>query len=153
MSQVDESEVQAIIGDATKSIDSDLVWSEDEDHGPRIEFRAELSSAAGHSLMVVASYNRESRVLGYHIVHRGLGRRIYGLDLGRQHRNPDGHRVGETHKHRWTDAAQDRWAYAPSDITASADDPVAVWRQFCAEASINHRGTLQAVPWTQQGLF
>ena len=62
-------------------------------------------------------------------VHRGAGR-VYGLDLGQDHHNPE--------------------AYPPGDITASLDDPVEVWRQFCGEARITHHGALEAPPAEQE---
>lgn len=61
--------------------------------------------------------------------------------------------MGETHKHRWTEAMRDKEAYAPADITAPAWDPVAVWRQFCAEARIEHRGKLPKPPPRTGELF
>ena len=57
--------------------------------------------------------------------------------------------VGEVHKHRWTDLVGDKEAYVPADITAPVTEPVEVWRQFCAEAKIEHRGRL-ARPEIQQ---
>ena len=33
---------------------------------------------------------------------------------------------------------RDKEAYVPDDITAPANDPAAVWIQFCAEAAITH---------------
>ncbi|MGH8191833.1 MAG: DUF6978 family protein, partial [Rhodanobacteraceae bacterium] len=42
--------------------------------------------------------------------------RIYGLDLGKDHHNPQCNQVGEKHKHRWTDQYRDKEAYEPRDI-------------------------------------
>ena len=71
---------------------------------------------------------------------------MYGLDLGADHHNPTCQRVGEKHKHRWTDTYADKHAYAPDEITAGVDDPIGVWRQFCAEAKIIHEGNLHPPP-------
>ena len=60
--------------------------------------------------------------LSYVLLYRGAGR-IYALDLGSAHRNPNGERVGETHKHRWTAEFRDKQAYVPKDITATWDRP------------------------------
>lgn len=60
--------------------------------------------------------------------------------------------VGELHKHRWSESTADKEAYVPKDITATVDDPVTVWEQFCAEASITHEGRL-ATPIRAKGLF
>lgn len=41
---------------------------------------------------------------------RGVGR-IYGLDLGAAHVNPDGAPIGETHKNYWSPGHRDKWAF------------------------------------------
>ena len=79
--------------------------------------------------------------------------RIYALDLGKDHHNPQCDYVGEKHKHRWTEQFRDKEAYVPKNITANAADPVGVWRHFCAEAGITHLGTLRPPPPVQQELF
>lgn len=74
-------------------------------------------------------------------------RRIYGLDLGNEHRDPSGKIVGETHKHLWSEhRGDDKETYVPQDITAPASDPVAVWQQFCNEARIDHIGVMNPPP-------
>ena len=73
-------------------------------------------------------------------MQQGVGR-IYGLDMGADHRNPDGKRVGNTHKHRWQEGFRDKEAYVPEDIEASWDHPAEVWNQFCTEAKLHHSGT------------
>lgn len=84
------------------------------------------------------------------LVHRSAGR-IYGLDLGADHHNPSCQRVGEKHKHRWTEEFRDKEAYVPTDITASWDQPQEVWAQFCYEAKIHHNGRLH-LPLIQEEL-
>ncbi|MGH8190537.1 MAG: DUF6978 family protein, partial [Rhodanobacteraceae bacterium] len=79
--------------------------------------------------------------------------RIYGLDLGKDHHNPQCNQVGEKHKHRWTDQYRDKEAYEPRDITASATDPVTVWTQFCKEAKIAHHGQMMPPPPRSRELF
>lgn len=146
------AEFRAFIEDATKEIRENLEWTEDEDHSPSVEFRAALSSAAGHPLFVRGSFNRIARTLSFVVIHRSVGR-IYGLDLGKPHRNPSGEWVGETHKHAWNEELRDKNAYEPRDITAPVDDPVSVWMQFCEEARINHRGRMVPPPPIQEELF
>ena len=79
--------------------------------------------------------------------------RIYGLDLGKDHHNPQCNQVGEKHKHKWTEQFRDKQAYVPDDITEAASDPQAVWKQFCGEARLSHNGTLPAPPLQQEDLF
>jgi hypothetical protein len=149
---VTNAEFTAFLEDATKEIAEDLEWTEDEDHSPSVEFRAVLSSAAGHPLFVRGSFNRLARTLSFVVIHRSVGR-IYGLDLGKPHRNPSREWVGETHKHTWTEEFRDKEAYEPPDITASVNDPVSVWGQFCEEARITHSGRMVPPPPVQEELF
>ena len=69
--------------------------------------------------------------------------RIYSLDIGTDHRNPkqNGY-VGKLHKHTWKNAYKDKFAHVPDDITASANEVVKAWEEFCVEAKITHDGTL-----------
>ena len=57
-----------------------------------------------------------TRKLNYTIVHTEVGR-IYALNLGLAHRNPDNQRGGDKHKHYWSEQSGDRAAYVPEDIT------------------------------------
>lgn len=140
-----QAEFEALVADSSKRIDGDISWQEDEDHSPAVEFRAEVASSPGYPLFVRASYNALAKTLSYALIHRATGR-IYALDLGKDHHNPSCTNIGEKHKHSWTEALRDKEAYVPTDITASATDPVAVWKQFCAEASIAHNGELHPPP-------
>ena len=44
---------------------------------------------------------------------------------------------------------RDKEAYVPGDITVPPTDPVGVWKQFCAEAIIQHDGTMHQPPAIQ----
>jgi hypothetical protein len=138
---ITQQEFDAILGDTTKRIEDDIDWREDADHSPALEFRVEVKSDSGWPLFVVGRYNPRAGTLSYAMIHRGAGR-IYALDLGADHHNPTCERVGEKHKHRWTEAFRDKEAYVPQDITASWDRPRAVWEQFCREAHIDHQGRM-----------
>lgn len=96
-----------------------------------------MESKNGLPMFVHGHYNVTSGKLSYAIILKATGR-IYALDLGRAH-----HQVGEKHKHRWSQRCRDRIVYVPDDITAGISDPVAVWRQFCAEARIRHDGYME----------
>lgn len=144
------AEFEGLIADTTKVIEGDIEWFEDEDHSPTVEFRVEIQSEAGYPIFLRASFNAASKGLTYAIVHRAAGR-IYALDLGKDHRNPNGSFTGEKHKHRYTEEFRDKQAYVPADITER--EPLKVWEQFCVEAKIVHRGTLHAPPPMQADLF
>jgi hypothetical protein len=77
---VTQAEFEAILSDTSKRIDGHIWWSEDEDHSPAVEFRADVFSEAGHPLFVHGSYNPEAEKLSFAVIHRAVGR-IYGLDL------------------------------------------------------------------------
>ncbi|MGD0768071.1 MAG: hypothetical protein ABSB42_07730 [Tepidisphaeraceae bacterium] len=146
-------EFEAILSNSTKTIVGDITWSEDEDHSPSVEFRAEVESDVGWPLFIKGSYNRLIGALTFAVISKTEGR-IYALDLGKDHRNPDtGQLIGEKHKHAWTEEYRDKVAYVPPDITEPATNPRAVWTQFCQEAKIRHRGQLQPVPALQSELF
>src|ERR1035437_2511479 len=147
-----QTEFETLIHDASKRIDGDIVWVEDEDHSPSREFRAEIGSDAGWPLFLKGSYNPLLPALTYAVIHRAAGR-IYVLDLGKDHRNPQNTQLGEKHKHRWSEQFRDKEAYVPPDITHPANDPVAVWEQFCMEAKIAHHGTMQSPPPFSGDLF
>ena len=130
------------IEDSGKWIDGNISWSDDEDHSPAIEFRAPLVSHADYPVFIRGSVNVRAATLTFAVIHRAFGR-IYGLDLGKEHRNPDGQMIGPKHKHAWRDLLScAKFAYSPDDISAQLPDVAAVWSQFCDEAKIEHRGRL-----------
>lgn len=146
------AEFDAILNDETKYIEDDIRWSEDEDHSPSVVFRAEVRNDAGWPLLIAGSHNPLIPRTSFHLIHRHAGR-IYGLDHGKQHQNPDGSFAGEKHKHKWDETTRDKAAYEPDDITASASEVRDVWEQFCHEARIVHRGQMQAPPPHQGELY
>lgn len=140
------------MADETKRIDGDISWGEDEDHSPALQFRAEVGSEADYPLFAKGYFNRASRKLTYSLIHRQAGR-IYALDLGRAHKNPDGERVGEKHKHRWDEGVGMKEAYVPSDVIATVNQPIEAWAQFCVEARLTHDGALSEPPAQQMDLL
>lgn len=146
------AEFEALLTDDTKRIVGDLFWVEDDDHSSSVEFRVEIASDPGWPIFVRGSYNAPAGTLSYTLVHRNHGR-IYALDLGKDHHNPTCNHVGEKHKHRWTEEFRDKDAYVPDDITAPPECPQDVWREFCAEARIQHMGVLHAPPIVQEELL
>lgn len=149
---ISKTEFETLLNDDSKEISSDIIWLEDEDHSPSVEFRAEISSEPAYPIFLKGSYNPIIESLSYVIIHRNVGR-IYGLDLGKDHHNPSCNYVGEKHKHRWDEILRDKEAYVPQDITEPASNPVGVWKQFCREAKIKHTGIMHPPPDLQLGLF
>lgn len=142
---MNQTDFEALLADTTKQISGDIDWEKDEDHSPAVEFRAEVQSNPGYPIFIKGSYNALAQALSFTLVHRGSGR-IYALDLGKDHHNPSCTNIGETHKHRWNEPLRDKEAYVPEDITVPATDPVGVWREFCAEAKIQHLGVMHQPP-------
>jgi len=145
-------EFEALMADESKVIQRDIAWEEDEDHSPTREFRAEVETSQGYPLFVRGSYNVLAQALSYVLILKTEGR-IYGLCLGKDHHNPKCDRIGETHKHRWTEQFRDKDAYVPPEIRAAASDPLDAWRQFCKEARIVHNGRLAEPPPIQSELW
>ena len=86
---------------------------------------------------LVGNYNSRTKNLSYTLVWAGC--RIRSLDVGGPpHPNPDGQLLESPHKHRWTDAAKDRSAYSPDDITATDREGILI--QFLAESNIRFEG-------------
>ncbi|RMG96403.1 MAG: hypothetical protein D6705_11320 [Deltaproteobacteria bacterium] len=138
---ITQQEFDAILADTTKRVTGDIHWREDVDHSPALEFRIEVESDPGWPLFLVGRWNPFAGTLSFALIHQGAGR-IYALDLGADHHNPTCERVGEKHKHRWTESFRDKQAYVPKDITAPWDHPLDVWCQFCHEANIKHNGRM-----------
>ena len=133
-------EFDAIIATKTKRIEGNIFWGSDLNQLAR-KFRIDIDSDEGYPVFLQGRYNPYSGKLSYTFIYRGVGR-IYGLDLGAEHINPDGSAVGETHKNYWKPGSRDKWAYEPKDITHPWSCPVEVWKQFCAEANLEHRGVM-----------
>lgn len=147
---LNQAEFEELIADPEKFIEGNIAWT--QERSPRLGFRVEITSPAGYPLFLKGSYNPIIAALSYHIIHHTAGR-IYGLDLGKEHRNPNGKYVGEKHKHRWNEPLRDKEAYVPPDITAPATDPIQVWYQFCQEAKVIHNGIMTPPPASQLTLL
>jgi hypothetical protein len=145
-----QTEFETLILDTDKSIEGDIIWTQERE--PWLGFRKKITSRADYPIFLKGSYNPFIPALSYVIIYEAIGR-IYGLDLGKAHRNPDGTCIGEKHKHRWNEALRDKQAYVPRDITALVTEPKQVWQQFCDEAKLSHNGNMEAPPTNQRGLF
>lgn len=141
IAMISQEEFEEILADSTKLISSDISWNGDEDGSPTLEFRVKVDSEPGYPLVVKGSYNRSAQTLSYALIHRTFGR-MYALDLGTEHRNPDGEYVGDRHLHWWEDGWRDRCAYVPETITADITQPVQVWQQFCKSIQVMHDGDM-----------
>ena len=147
---ITSQEVEALLADESKKISGNIVWIKDQDHSPAMVFQSRVESDTGYPLFAVGRMNPQTAKLSFSLLYRGTGR-VYGLDLGAYHRNPNGERVGRKHKHRWKDGNRDNWAYVPADITEPWNKTIEVWRQFCREAKMIHVGEMSH-PQSQEEL-
>lgn len=131
-----QDEFELLINDPSKFIRGDISWENKTNHYPSCKFRVDIESNVDYQIMVNGEYNPLKQKLTYLILHKPSKKVIYRLDLGQNHRNPDGTMVGEVHKHRWQVPYEDRIAYYPPNIRAKASQPIKVWHQFCEEAKI-----------------
>ena len=147
-----EKYFESIIQNSSKYVQGDIKWLQHPQHELLVKFKVEINSDLDIALSIRGTYNLITSALSYHLIFPPYGR-IYGLDLGKEHKNPDGKLVGEKHKHRWTEIYRDKIAYVPDDITATQNNPVLVWQQFCQEAIIKHDGIMLTPPALQGDLF
>ena len=139
---MNEAEIKSIIESRSKRIDCDIYWTNDEFHSPAVCFRVDLVCQPKYPLFVIGRYNPYAKALSFAIIAKNVGR-IYALDLGKAHHNPNCEQVGRIHEHRWTEEHHDKFAVAPTDVTESISNPVGVWKQFCRKAGINHTGNIR----------
>lgn len=111
MTSLTDADFASILEDETKRIPDDVIWREDEDHSPAMEFRVDVESENGWPLLVKGRCNRAAGTLNYALILRTAGR-IYALDLGkgtttrgasRSEKNTsiDGRSGTETRKHTY----------------------------------------------------
>lgn len=80
--------------------------------------------------------------------------RVRALCIGGSHTNKhtnDERWFHKTHKHKWSDMCQERFAYSPTDITAA--DLQMRFVQFCAECGIACKAAIGPLPPTPKGLL
>ena len=145
-----QSEFDEILSNKTKKITENITWVGDKRNSETVKFRVPVASDREYPIFVDGSYNRYLERLSYKIIHREIGRRIYGLDMGKNHRNPDGEMVGDNHIHKWSEEYEDRKAYSAQEcISARANQPLKVWQEFCQEANIDFQGVMEEIPPVQ----
>ena len=151
---ITDQEFADLLADPTKEIVGDIRWTLAPGYRGSQRFTAAVDSTLERGLTVYGWRKPASAALGYHVIHPDAGR-VVGVCVGPGvvHHGPlcEGGRASKlhcdcprgVHKHHWTEQFGDRWVYVPSDITADASDPSEVWRQFCAEINLAHRGILR----------
>lgn len=143
-------EFDKIMSDKSKKIIENIAWEGDKKDSETVKFRVSILSQKDHNIFADGSYNRYLERLSYKIIHKGIGRRIYGLDMGKDHKNPDRTIVKGDHIHEWDEDFGDKIAYSANNIiTSKATNPIEVWKEFCREAQIDFQGIMEEIPLIQ----
>lgn len=125
--------INDFIRDQTKQLAGNVVLREVADYPGAYRFMGTIRHAGNQSVRVNIWLNLEASqpkiTIAYFLV--GVGR-FYGLCVNVSHKKM------RLHKHSGLNE-QDR-PYRPNDITATANEPDMVWRQFCDESCLNHPG-------------
>ena len=79
-----------IINDTTKRINVNINWNNETNNKNCCKFRVNIESESDYPLILNGTYNLIYPGLSYTIIHKGIGKRIYGLDIGKTHPNPNG---------------------------------------------------------------
>lgn len=145
--------------DQTKYISQNIEWEDKMNHQSMFTFRVEIFSE-------ISSYNtflngnchprtKNNIAITYAIINKTSGERIYALDVnGTPHKDPVSNtRLSGNHKHKWHPSYGASHAYFPDDIDFASSDPILIWKQFCIEANISHRGYMTPLPSYQLDLF
>jgi len=136
--RISENEINDIIEILDKEIDKTVINWKFEDGVQK--FKVDVKNKEGYPLKLVGTYSHKTGNFSFALL---LGKkRIRGLDCGHKpHHNPDCQRIKGPHKHRWTDAYQDREAYVPKSVNCT--DIIQAFRDFLKECKIIFKGTLK----------
>ncbi len=129
-----EDEVNHVMG-LRKWIEQEqkIEWCREEGYQ---QFELPIQCEEDYKLRLVGTLTEAT---GYYKFNLFLGSYpIRMLHIGKAHHNPDCGRVGQNHKHKWTDEHQTRWAYEPEEIDFT-DMEKAFWT-FLEECRIEYRG-------------
>ena len=137
-----QEEFEAILADESKRIVGDLAWRRLATRLPSFRVDAPVASDAGWPLRISGWYRPDEHRLSFTLLCDD--QRIAGLDFGRNlsHTNADGDRLRGSHLHFWSEEESTPPAFSIARITAPADQPLLVWRQFCALLRIMHQGQM-----------
>ena len=141
---MNRQEVRKFISGTAKRVEGDVVLRPVSAHSKAYRFRSKVIYDGVQEVELNIWFNPEvvPALLQIAYFTAGVGR-FYGLCMNKKH-------AGML-KHKHTGKKEEDQPYKPKDITASANDPSAVWEQFCAETSLTHFGML-SVNWRRTWL-
>jgi hypothetical protein len=144
-----EAEVDRIIA-VEKRISGDIIWLHDPGHNrdwAKFNVPVENDDGLELTLYVNVQLNGQQK-RSYSLFLRRASRsfRIFSLDVNGTHRNiriNDNEWNRQTHKQRWRDAYS-QFAFTPSE--SIPEEPIAAFREFCAECNIVFTGQIGDIP-------
>jgi hypothetical protein len=154
VAQVREQDVEALLASGALSVTGAYTWQHSSHKSwIRAMLPVTVQRQKPPTLRIVATVPLQ-RLTRFNFVLLWNNVRVRGLCIEGSHTNRhtnDERWIHQTHKHRWSDVCQDRFAYTPTDITAV--DAQGLLAQFCAECGIDCTATLAEVPEVQRGLY
>jgi hypothetical protein len=143
---LDEGEVSKLLA-AAKRIEQDIQWRRRQGYQT---FSVDvLSPEMDYDMTLVGSVTNST---GYLKLNLFVGNQpIAMLHTGKQHHNPDCSTLkARAHKHTWTDAHREKFAYVPDDLDFSNVESLI--RSFLKECNIELHGKL-TTPAIQRRLW
>ena len=147
-----EQEAERIVQDR-KRVGEDVQWRKADEGESWLKCELNVENSLRANLKLYLNWNTEEPMLFSFSLILSNAYRIRGLDFNGSHKNRHTDRKrwqSETHKHKWTDACRDSFAYTPNDITAELIEEV--FRQFCVECNIEFTGGFSSAPPKQLNL-
>ena len=154
IAKVSETEVDTLLKSGCLTVSGSCTWKQGAEKSwfkSNIDVRVMVQKPPKLRIIVSVSFLDKSR---YNFVLLWNNIRVRSLDVNGSHANHhtnDECWVHSTHKHRWTDKCHDRFAYTPTDITAT--DIPGQLAQFCAECGIDCSVKLAELPMATGGIF
>jgi hypothetical protein len=146
--QVQEHEVESLLGSGKLVVKGEHHWKAASNKGwELVSIPVESKAGKPLSLRIIVSVNIRVRSLRNFSLIWNNNIRVRSLDVNGSHENKHTNSekwLRKTHKHKWTDECQDRFAYTPTDITAH--DVRGQFEQFCAECGIECNVALAEPP-------
>jgi hypothetical protein len=146
--QVEEVAVDALLSSDNLSVDGKFAWKQSNEkswYKIVIPVKCEAKKVISLRIVVsVSSFNREYRTFALLWNNNIRVRALCMLgNHGNKHSNAETW-IRRTHKHKWTDDCQDRFAYTPNDITETSVQ--GQLSQFCEECGIRSTATVADLP-------
>ena len=117
MAEPTQAEAERVL-QLEQEIGQRVTWRPQRD-GKRPRWRLQatvLAIGSPVSLQLVGNYGKRHWSFALLVENTPIRRCDYQWS---SHRNPDGTKIAQPHKHRWDDVHQDREAYVPDDISFS----------------------------------